>query len=119
MISVCYDCQRSRGGKKKGEVGEPWVTSHSPPSQYQEKNKEVVIIPPKMQRMIFKSNVFQYSGNFPQTCTDLLMAHMAEHTVPGRTQHTVRGLWTFAQVNHAQSPPQFIVQGGSKPHLKW
>lgn len=106
-------------GKKKGEVGEPWVTSHSPPSQYQEKNKEVVIIPPKMQRMIFKSNVFQYSGNFPQTCTDLLMAHMAEHTVPGRTQHTVRGLWTFAQVNHAQSPPQFIVQGGSKPHLKW
>lgn len=60
--------------------------------------------------MILKSKVFQDSGNFPQTCTDLLMAHMAEHTVPVRTQHTVRELWAFAQVKHAQSPSQFIVQ---------
>lgn len=76
MISLCYDCQRSQGGKKKAEVREPWIKSHSPPSQYQEKNKDVMIIPPKMQGMILKSKGFQYSGHLPQTCIGLPITHI-------------------------------------------
>lgn len=63
---------------KMVEVREPWIKSHSPPSQYQnkKKKKKVMIIPPKMQGMILKSKVFQYSGNLPQTCIDLPIAHI-------------------------------------------
>lgn len=85
-----------RVGKKRRKSENLGLQVSPHPAKIRKINKEVVIIPPKMQRMILKSKVFQYSGNFPQTCTDLLMAHMAEHTVPARTQHTVRGLRTFA-----------------------
>jgi len=64
------------GWEKKAEVGEPWIKSHSPPSKYQGKNKEIMVIPPKMYGMILQSKVFQRSGNLPQTCTGLPIAHI-------------------------------------------
>lgn len=123
MTSVCYDCQRSRSGKKrrKSENLGLKVTPH-PANIRKKKKKRSYDNPSKNARNDFSNQRFfsiQVIFLRPVLACQLLTFNTWQDKK--KTVHIMGELQTFAQVNHAQSPIQFnliTVQGGSKIHLK-
>lgn len=82
---MCYDYQRSWGREIRQKSWNLGLKVIPHPANIRQKIK-VVVIPPEMQGMGWKSKAAQHSGNL-QTCVSLSIAHiqhMAEEKAPGR-----------------------------------